>query len=120
MKYEHLKRERVLNKDKNGITPNPTYLRVVLRSMGLTTCKPAPTPSVGGSVKHKLDDDVDLDMQECRPYHGIVGSLQYLSTDRCDVQIETNACAKEMKQPNKGFMHYNRNGWHVTWQEPSL
>ena len=69
--------------------------------MGLTKCKPATTPSVAGSVKHKPDDDVDLDMQECRLYRGIVGSLQYLSIDRCDVQFEINACAKEMKPPTK-------------------
>ena len=69
--------------------------------MELTTYKPAPTPSVAGSVKQKLDDDSDLDMQERRLYCGIVGSLQYLSVDRCDVQFETNACTKDMKQPTK-------------------
>ena len=81
--------------------PNPKYLRVVLHSMGLANCKPAPTPSVAGSVKQKPDDDADLDMQECRLYCGIVGNLQYLSIDRCDVQFETNDCAKEMRQPTK-------------------
>ena len=81
--------------------PNAKYLRVVLHSTGLTNCKPAPTPCVVGSVKHKPDDDVDLDMQECRLYREIVGCLQYLSMERCDVQFETNACAKEMKQPTK-------------------
>ena len=40
-------------------------------------------------------------MQECRLYRGIVGRLQCLSIDRCDVQFETNACAKEMKPPTK-------------------
>ena len=52
----------------------------VVHSMGLTNLKPAPTPSAAGSVKHKLDDDVDLDMQECRLYRGTVGSLQFSST----------------------------------------
>ena len=66
--------------------------------MGLTNCKPAPTPSVVGSVKHKLDDDVDLDTQACRLYRGIVGSVQHLSIDRCDVQFETNAGAKEINE----------------------
>ena len=31
----------------------------------------------------------------------IVGSLQYLSIERCDVQFETNACAIDMKQPTR-------------------
>ena len=53
------------------------------------------------TVHRKLDDDADRDMQERRLCRGIVGSLQYLSVDRCDVQFETNACAKEMKQPTK-------------------
>ena len=51
MRYEHLKRERVLHEDRTEIVPKPMYLRVVLRSMGLTTCKLAPAPSVAGSVK---------------------------------------------------------------------
>ena len=69
--------------------------------MGLTNFKPAPTPSVAGSVKYKPDNDAELDTQECRLYRGIVGSLQYLSVDRCDVQFETNACAIHMKQPTR-------------------
>ena len=40
-------------------------------------------------------------MQESRLYSGIVGSLQYLLIDRCDMQFETNACAKKMKQPTE-------------------
>ena len=48
MRYEHL-----LHEDRTDIVPNPEYLRVVLRSMGLTSCKPAPTPSEAGSVKRK-------------------------------------------------------------------
>ena len=48
-----------------------------------------------GCVKHKLDDDVGLDMEEYRLHRGAVGSLQYLSIDRC-VQFETNACAKKI------------------------
>ena len=64
--------------------------------MGLTRCKPAPTPSVAGSVKHNIDNDAELDTQECRLYRGVVGSLQYLSIDRCDVQFEKNAGAREL------------------------
>ena len=71
MKYEHLKRERVLHNDKTETKPNLYYLRVVLHCMELTSCKPAPTPSEAGSVKQQLDDDADLDMQECSLYRGI-------------------------------------------------
>ena len=78
MRYEHLKRGRVLHNDRTEITPNTKYLRVVLHSMEMTNCKPLPTPSVPGSAKHKLDDDADLDMEECRLHRRIVGSLQYL------------------------------------------
>ena len=84
-----------MQKDRTDITPNPRYLRAVLHSMELTKCKPAPTPSAVGCVKHKLDDDVGLDMEEYRLHRGAVGSLQYLSIDRC-VQFETNACAKKI------------------------
>ena len=51
MRYEHLKRERVLHEDRTEIVPNSKYLRVVLYSMGLAICKPAPAPSVARSVK---------------------------------------------------------------------
>ena len=63
MVYERLERERLLHNDRTEIVPNPDYLRVVLHSMGLTNCKPAPTPSVAGSVTQKPDDDADLDME---------------------------------------------------------
>ena len=44
-----------------------TRLRSCLsHSMGPTSCKPAPTPSVAGSVQHKPHDDADLDMHKCR------------------------------------------------------
>ena len=36
-----------------------------------------------------------------RLHRGIVGSLQNMSIDCCDMHFETNACAKEMKQPTK-------------------
>ena len=97
MKFKHFKRERVLHDDRTEIVPNGA----VLQTMVLTNCTPAPTPSVVGSVKQKVDDDVSLDMQERRIYRGIVGSLQYLSIDRCDLHFETNVCAKEMKQPTE-------------------
>ena len=68
VRYEHLERERVLHNDRTEIVPNPKYLRVVLHSMALTNCEPAPTPSGAGSVKQKPGDDAYLDMQECRPH----------------------------------------------------
>ena len=115
MNYEHLMRERVLHNDKTEITPNPKHLRVVLHSVELTNCRPAPTPSVGGSVKHKPDDDVDLDVQGCRLHRGIVGSLQYVSSDRCDVQFGTKVCAQEMKQPPKDATEI---GWQILGRNP--
>ena len=51
--------------------------------MRLTSCKPAPTPSVAGSAKHKLDDDVDLDMQGCELPRGVVRSLCQLTAVTC-------------------------------------
>ena len=74
-RYGHFRRDRVLRKDRTEITPNQKKMRVVLHSMGLTNCKPAPTPSEAGSVKQKRDGGTDLDMQECRLYRVSVGSL---------------------------------------------
>ena len=75
MRYEPFKRERVLHDDMIEIVPNPKHFGVVLQSTVLTNCKQAPTPSVVGSVKQKLDDGAVLDMQERRFYRGIVGSF---------------------------------------------
>ena len=63
MRYEHVKRRHVLHNDSTETVPNATLLRVVLHSMELTSCKPAPTPSVAGSVEQKIDGDAHLDMQ---------------------------------------------------------
>ena len=72
--------------------------------MGLANCKPAPTSSGAGPVKQKSDDDAGLDTQECRLYRGLVGSLQSLSIDRCDMQFETSACAKGDEATDESFM----------------
>ena len=101
MKVQHFKRERVLHDERIEIVPNPKHFGVALQSTVLTNCKQAPTPSAVGSVKQKFDDGAVLDMQERRFYSGIVGSLQYLSIDCCDLHFETNACAKETKQPTE-------------------
>ena len=78
----------MLYNDRTEIVPNATYLGEVLHSMELANCKSAPV----GSVNHK-PDDADLDRQLS------------LSIYRCDVQFETNACAKEMKQPTQAYGH---------------
>ena len=79
----------MLFNDRTEIVLDAKYLRVLLHSMELANGTPAPSPSVAGFVTQKPDDDDDLDVQECRLYRGIVGSLPYLSIDRCDVQFET-------------------------------
>ena len=61
MGYEHLMRQRVLYDDWTDIVPDAKQFRVVLTSMGPMSCKPAPTSSVAGCVKQKLDDDAELD-----------------------------------------------------------
>ena len=75
-KIRRVERVRVLHTDRTEIVPNPKYLRAVLHSMELANSKPAPTPSGAGSVKQKLGEDADLDMQERRLYRGLVGNLQ--------------------------------------------
>ena len=51
-------------------------------------------------------------MQECRLYRGGVGSLQYLSVHRCEVQFETSACVKGDEATDKSFVD-------TTWRGPS-
>ena len=104
MRYEPFKRERVLHNDRIEIVPNPKHFGVALQSTVLTNCKQAPTPSVVGSVKQKVDDDVVLDMQERRFYRGIVGSLQYLSIDCCDLHFETNVLCEGDEATDRRFM----------------
>ena len=41
----------MLYNDRTEIVPNARYLRQRMHSMELTKCRPAPTPSVAGSVK---------------------------------------------------------------------
>ena len=71
-------RQRVLYNDRTEIVPNAKYLRLVLSQHGADASQPQHQVTAG-YVKQKLDDDVDLGMQECRLYRWIFGSLQYLS-----------------------------------------
>ena len=103
MRYEHFKRERVLHNDMIEIVPNPKHFGVVLQSTLLTNCKQAPTPSVVGFVKQKFDDGAVLDTQERRVCRGIVGSLQYLSIDCCNLHFETCLCEGD-EATDRSFM----------------
>ena len=120
--------QRVRYNDRDEIVPNASYFIASMRSMGFTSCKPEPTQSVAGCVKRKPDDDAGVDTHGWRLYRGIDGSLQYLSRDLSHVQLETNACAKDMQEPTKTFMDATettcllrggdpegQNGTHETW-----
>ena len=83
--YEYLKREWRPHADRTEVVPSVKYLPVALWSIGLASCTPVPPPGVVKHASPKDDDNIKPAAQECRPYRGIVGSLQYLAIDRCPV-----------------------------------
>ncbi|PKU87871.1 Retrovirus-related Pol polyprotein from transposon TNT 1-94 [Dendrobium catenatum] len=82
------------------------YAQQLLQEVGLSNCKPAPTPITPAS-KHQTDNtkpfpDVTL-------YHRLAGSLQYLSIPRPDIAFATNQVCQHMQSPTEtDFQHIKR------------
>ena len=94
-RYEHLQRERVLYNDRT----KRKIPEGCVAQHGRTNCKLAPTPSVVGSVKQKPGDDADLDMQECRLYRGIIGSLtETISSVLCRDRVSENCVHENLEK----------------------
>ena len=103
--YQHLKRTRVRHTTHTEIRPNPKYVEKVREQLGMTTCNPAPTPSVEAHrAERGQPGDEPLGVDGHKLFRTCVGSLAYFALDRDDVQYEVNMLAQDLAAPTASSM----------------
>ena len=84
----------MLHNDKTEVMPHAKYPRVVMHC----------TTSVAGSFKQELDDDADVDLQECRLFRGIIWELAILVYKSLCLAIRDESLRKGDEATDKSFM----------------
>nr|GEZ92230.1 hypothetical protein [Tanacetum cinerariifolium]GEZ92242.1 hypothetical protein [Tanacetum cinerariifolium] len=65
-------------------------------------CEPVDTPLV---EKSKLNEDLQGKAVDLTRYHGIIGSLMFLTTSRPDLQFAICMCVRYQAKPTKKHLH---------------
>ncbi|GKE72162.1 hypothetical protein Tco_1534203 [Tanacetum coccineum] len=68
----------------------------------METCKPADTPMV---EKPKLDEDTQGKPIDPRRYHGLIGTLIYLTASKPDLVFSVCMCAQYQAKPTEKHLH---------------
>nr|GEU78517.1 integrase, catalytic region, zinc finger, CCHC-type, peptidase aspartic, catalytic [Tanacetum cinerariifolium] len=69
---------------------------------GFESCDPVDTPMV---EKSKLDEDKEGKAVDPSQYHGMIGTLLYLTANRPDLQFPICMCARYQARPTKKHLH---------------
>ena len=102
-KYQHLRRERIMDETGCYIKPNPKYVEAAAKVLGLEDSKPVGTPLAAGDR-----GDLEFDEAESPKLNGeqhsicrsVVGALLYLSHDRGDASYAVRLLEKDLCTPN--------------------
>nr|GEV00188.1 retrovirus-related Pol polyprotein from transposon TNT 1-94 [Tanacetum cinerariifolium] len=78
------------------------YALESLMKYGFESCDPVDTPMV---EKSKLDEDKEGKAVDPSHYHGMIGTLLYLTASRPDLQFAICMCARYQARPTKKHLH---------------
>ncbi|GJS43751.1 retrovirus-related pol polyprotein from transposon TNT 1-94 [Tanacetum coccineum] len=78
------------------------YALESLKKYGFDSCDPVDTPMV---EKSKLDKDKEGKADDPSHYHGIIGTLLYLTASRPDLQFSICMCARYEARPTEKHLH---------------
>ena len=96
---------RVLPWTKDGIQyeADQRHADIVVEELGLKDSKPVSTPGSKGDVDRMLlEFGEKLGPAESTQYRALAARLNYLATDRPDIQFATNEVARHMATPTTG------------------
>jgi hypothetical protein len=102
-RYQHLRRERIMDETGCYIKPNPKYVEAAAAVLGLTESRPVSTPLAAGDRGDLEFDEAEspkLDGGQHSIYRSVVGALLYLSHDRGDASYAVRLLAKDLCSPN--------------------
>nr|GEU47187.1 retrovirus-related Pol polyprotein from transposon TNT 1-94 [Tanacetum cinerariifolium] len=78
------------------------YALESLRKYGFESCNPVDTPMV---EKFKLDEDKEGKAIDLSHYHGMIGTLLYLTASRPDLQFAICMCSRYQARPTEKHLH---------------
>ncbi|GJR67469.1 retrovirus-related pol polyprotein from transposon TNT 1-94 [Tanacetum coccineum] len=78
------------------------YALESLKKYGFDSCDPVDTPMV---EKSKLDEDKEGKAIDPSHYHGMIGTLLYLTASRPNLQFAICMCARYQARPTKKHLH---------------
>ncbi|GJW35520.1 retrovirus-related pol polyprotein from transposon TNT 1-94 [Tanacetum coccineum] len=90
-----------ISQSPRGIFINQSkYALESLKKYGYESCDPVDTPMV---EKSKLDEDKEGKAVDPSHYHGMIGTLLYLTASRPDLQFAICMCARYQARPTKAL-----------------
>ncbi|GJY60835.1 retrovirus-related pol polyprotein from transposon TNT 1-94 [Tanacetum coccineum] len=78
------------------------YALKSLKKYGFDSCDPMDTPMV---EKSKLDEDKEGKTVDPSHYHGMIGTLLYLTASKPDLQFARYMCARYQARPTEKHLH---------------
>ncbi|GKA33108.1 retrovirus-related pol polyprotein from transposon TNT 1-94 [Tanacetum coccineum] len=82
---------------------NPSnYALKIIKKYGMLSSDPVDTPMV---EKSKLDEDLQGKLVDHTHYHGMIGSLMYLTSSRPDIVFAECMCAWYHENPTEKHLH---------------
>nr|GEV19030.1 hypothetical protein [Tanacetum cinerariifolium] len=92
-----------ISQSHRGIFINQSnYALESLKKYSFESCDPVDTPMV---EKSKLDEDKEGKAFDPSHYHGMIGTLLYLTASRPDLQFAICMCARYQARPTKKHLH---------------
>ncbi|GKE14636.1 retrovirus-related pol polyprotein from transposon TNT 1-94 [Tanacetum coccineum] len=92
-----------ISQNPRGIFINQSkYALESLKKYGFDSCDPVDTPMV---EKSKLDEDKEGKVVDPSHYHGMIGTLLYLTASRPDLQFAICMCARYQARPTEKHLH---------------
>nr|GEZ40807.1 retrovirus-related Pol polyprotein from transposon TNT 1-94 [Tanacetum cinerariifolium] len=92
-----------ISQSPRGIFINQSkYALESLKKYGFESCDPVDTPMV---EKSKLDEDKEGKSIDLSHYHGMIGTLLYLTASRPDLQFAICMCARYQARPAEKHLH---------------
>ncbi|GKA21778.1 retrovirus-related pol polyprotein from transposon TNT 1-94 [Tanacetum coccineum] len=92
-----------ISQSPKGIFLNQSkYALESLKKYGMETCEPVDTPMV---EKSKLDKDPQGKAVDPTRYHGMIGTLLYLTSSRPNLVFDVRMCARYQAKPTERHLH---------------
>ncbi|GKF79157.1 hypothetical protein Tco_0234725, partial [Tanacetum coccineum] len=93
----------LISQSPRGIFLNQTkYALESLKKYGMESSDPVDTPIV---EKSKLDEDTQGKVIDPTHYHGMIGTLMYLTASRLDLTFAVCMCARYQAKPTEKHLH---------------